>query len=413
LMLRRDREPVIVEQAHGGSLLTGFGAAALMLIAAWPLSVFYNEPRVAPVMAVLSLALMLNGANVVPLAVLQQRLEYRRVALIEFVRAIAQASTVLVCAFLDFRYWSLALGLVVGSVAARIVTGRYVTIAARRPTRAVLGPTALYARQLVIGVLAWYAYANSDFVVLGRVVGMAALGYYQFAWNIAQLPGEKLGNVLQAVILPFFGAIGDNKEALRHYYCLLSELLIGVMLPVLVGFVLVSPIAIPMIFGAKWVASVPLVQILLLSTSIGTLALLSYHVLGATGQAMVGTRLNLVAAVLLPICFWAAARASGPRAVALVWLVAQPVLVGVPLYAMQSTIGLSVGQYFRALRAPFVSCAVMTLAVLAVGQLSGRVPAVVVLVIMCVTGAVAYAGAFRLLFPERVAAIVALWRSRK
>jgi O-antigen/teichoic acid export membrane protein len=413
LMLRRDKDPAVVAQAHGGAELVGLGAALLMLLAAWPLSRFYNEPRVAPVMVLLSLALQINGTNVVPMAVLQQRLEYRRVALIEFVRAIAQAGTVLVCAMLGLRYWSLAIGLVAGSIAARITTSRYITIGRQRPTREILGPTAHYARQMVIGVLAWYAYANSDFVVLGRVVGMSALGYYQFAWNIAQLPGEKLGNVLQAVILPFFGSIGDNKEALRHYYCLLSELMVGVMLPVLVGFVLVSPIAVPLIFGAKWEASVPLVQILLLSTSIATLALLSFHVLGATGQAMVGTRLNLGAVVVLPICFFLAAKLSGPRAVALVWLVAQPVLVGIPLVAMKSTIGLSIVEYFKALRAPVASCALMACAVFGVQVALGGAAPIVRLVAMCVAGAVVYAGAFRVLFPARVAAIVALWRSRK
>ena len=82
------------------------------------------------------------------------------------------------------------------------------------------------ARHLVVSALAWYLYSNADFAVVGRVAGLSALGYYQFAWNVAQLPGEKLANVLQAVVLPFFGSIGDDRNALRHYFLILSELLV-------------------------------------------------------------------------------------------------------------------------------------------------------------------------------------------
>ncbi len=413
VVMRRERDEDALGQIHGAAILSGIALALLMVLGAYPISRFYAEPRLAPVIAALSVVLVLSGANAIPLAVMQQGLQFKRLAAIDFGKAFAQASTVLICALLGFRYWSLAIGLVVGHVVALVWTRRCVVLRARRPDRLAIGATVEYAKHLVVGALAWYVYSNADFAVVGRVAGLSALGYYQFAWNVAQLPGEKLANVLQAVVLPFFGSIGDDAKALKHYFLILSELLVSVMLPVLVGFALVSPIAVPLIFGAKWLESVPIMQVLVICAALGSVSLLSQHVLGATGQAAVAARLNLTALVVLPTCFFIAAKISGPFAVACVWLLAQPFLVGYPLLKLRGTIGLSVREYLRNLLAPAACAGIMTAAVVLLQRAlgDGMLP-ILQLVLLSLTGAVVYLLAYFLLFKSRIDAILAVWRDR-
>lgn len=412
VVLRRDRDAAVVQEAHGAAIFVGFASALFMLLSAIPIARFYNEPRVAPVIAVLSVALLFSGANTVPLAALQQQLQYRRLAAIDFGKAIAQASTVLVCSLIGMGYWSLALGLLVGHVAAAALTRRYTAISPRRPTRVLLGPTLGYARYLMISAVAWYLYSNADFAIVGRVIGLSALGYYQFAWNIAQLPGEKLANVLQAVVGPFFGSIGDDRNALRHYFLMLSELLVSIMLPVLCGFALVSPIAVPLIFGAKWIVAVPVVQVLVLASALSSMALLSQHVLGATGEARVATRLNLSALLVMPVAFLIAARQSGSLAVAAVWLIAQPVLIGLPLFRMKRAIDLTLPAYFRSLKAPLVSALLMSACVGLLGSVVTPLVPILRLLVLCTVGAVVYVATFFVLFRDRVKAMTALWKAR-
>jgi teichuronic acid exporter len=412
VVLRRDRDDEVVRQAHGAAVATGIITALVMLLSAVPIARFYHEPRVAPVIALLSLALLFSGWNAVPLALLQQQLQYRRLAAIEFGKAIAQASTVLLCSMLGLGYWSLAFGLLVGHVAAMLATRRYAVVALRRPTHAVLGPTLEYARHLMVGSVAWYLYSNADFAIVGRVIGLSALGYYQFAWNIAQLPGEKLANVLQAVVGPFFGSIGDDRVALRHYFLVLSELLVSIMLPVLCGFALVSPIAVPLIFGAKWMAAVPVLQVLVMASALSSMALLSQHVLGATGDALVATRMNLTALVVMPIAFFLAARYISPLAVAGVWLIAQPVLIGLPLLRMKQAIDLPVSTYIRRLKAPLVSAAVMSICVTVAADLVSSMVPILQVVMLCALGAIVYGFVYVVFYRDRVHAIVALWKHR-
>lgn len=412
LVVRRERDEVLLRQAHGAGILLGGIMALVMLLAAYPLGQFYGEPRMVGMVAALSPVLLFSGMNTTPMAVLQQQLRYRRLAALEFAKAIVQAATVLCGALLGFGAWSLVAGLLAGNATAVLITRRWVPLAPARPTRRMLASTVTYARHLVVASTAWYMYSNADFAVVGRVAGLTALGFYQFAWNVAQLPGEKLGNVLQTVVGPFFGAIGDNIAQLKHYYLLLTELLASVMLPVLCGFGLAIPIAVPLVFGAKWLPAVPIMQILVICSAMSSVSTLGHHVLNATGNAAVGARVNLVALLVMPVAFYLAARLSGPLAVAGVWLIAQPVLIAVPLIRVRRAVGISLGAYAANLRAPFISSLVMTLMVLGIDLTLRDRGSVVRLVAMVISGAITYVGVYTTFFRPRIDAIVAVWRSR-
>lgn len=410
LVLRRERDDAVIRQSHATSIVIGAVMAAAMLAIAVPGARFYAEPKLAPVIAVLAGSLIVSGANAVPLAMLQQQLRYRELAAVEFSKAFVQALTVLLGALAGLRYWSLIDGIIAGQIAAFALTRRYIRVSVEAPSRAVLGPTLTYSRFLILGSIAWALYTNADFAVVGRVVGIAALGYYQFAWNIAQLPGEKLANIFQAVVGPFFGAIGSDKIALKHYFILLSELLVSVMLPVLCGFALVSPMAVPLLFGARWTPAVPLMQILVACAALGSFSQLTQHVLGATGQAAVNARVNAVALAVMPVAFYFSARFAGTFAVALVWLVAQPFLLGVPLFRAIRTIELPVGEYLRSLKAPIVASTGMVVLVLATSFLLQRSPAIQQLVVEIFAGVASYCAIYLVFFRDRIAAIVALRR---
>ena len=412
VLMQRQRNDEVLGQAYSASLLIGLAAAILLLLGALPMAGFYGEPRVAPLIAVLALLPIISGASSVPLAMLQQQLRYRAVAVVEFAKAALQAVVVLLCAVAGLRYWSLAIGTLAGNVVVFLLARRFVKLKLRKPSLNTLRPTLKYAGHLIVGAMAWYLYSNSDFVVVGRTAGLVALGYYQFAWNVAQLPGEKLGNILQSVVGPFFAAIGDDRAALRHYFLLLSEFLMSIMLPVLCGFALVSTLAVPLLFGAKWLAAVPTMQILVMCAAVSSMALLGQHVLTATGQADVSMKLSVSTLLVLPASFYFAARIWGPFAVACVWLVAQPILVGVVLSRIRQTLDMPISEYLLRLKAPFVCSGMMVGVIVIVREFTGGMAPALHLITLSALGALVYVVAFRTLFSERITAILAILRTR-
>ena len=184
------------------------------------------------------------------------------------------------------------------------------------------------------------------------------------------------------------------------------------MLPVLTGFALVAHIAVPLLFGDKWVPTVPIMQILVLSSAVSSLSMLNHHVLVASGYAAVGTRVTLVAAIVLPVTFYLAARFSVTLAVAGVWLIAQPVLTLVSLSNVRRAVQLPIRSYLVNLRAPVVCSALMAGVVIAVDSMLPSIPPIAKLIVLCAAGATAYMLIYLLLYRDRLTTFVTVWKSR-
>ena len=76
---------------------------------------------------------------------------------------------------------------------------------------------------VLVGRIAWYAYSNADFVTSGRVLGQTALGAYTIAWNLANVPVEKITGVLNNVTPGLFSIMQNDPPPLRRYLLNLNE----------------------------------------------------------------------------------------------------------------------------------------------------------------------------------------------
>ena len=409
VMLRRIDDTTTQAQLH--TVAIGFGAlfSVALALGAPVIADVFDDPRLAGVVLLLAVTPLLSGLFGIPLARLQQRLDYARIARIELLRSVGQSATVLGFALAGAGYWSLPAGIVATHALALALTARAAWLAPARPDWARVREPLAYMRHITGGVLLWHVAVSSDRAVGGRVLTLGAMGLYQFAWNIASLPGEKITNVLQAVAAPFFGNIGDDPVALRRYLLVMTETLALVIMPVLVGFALVAPAFVPLVFGAQWRDAVVPLQVLVLYALAQNLAVLLNLVLSAAGRAGVVTATNSALALVLPPLFWFAARGAGIVGLAAVWALVQPLMLGVPLLAMRRHLALSLRAYAGTLLPPAIGCAVMTAVVLGLEAATATYPVVYRLALAVAVGALAYAATTLLLFKGRLLALREVW----
>lgn len=413
LVVQRIRDERLVRQLHGACLLAGV-AGTVALSAASPLIArFYRDDRLVPLLLFLSLAFTASGLNAVPTARLQQRLAYKRLATNDLIKALTQAATVLVLALAGARYWAPAAGIVVASATSAVLSARLAWVRPARPRWQDLGAPVRFATHLIVGSLLWYGYSNADFAVVGRALDVTALGLYQFAWNIAQLPGEKITNVLQAVAGPLFGSVGDDRAMLRRYLLVVTESLAFVVLPVLSGFSLVAHDAIPLIFGAKWAASVQPLQVLVLYALSQNLMVLLSLALVAAGLARIASTTGIFFILVLPPSFYVAARTGGITAVALVWVLFQPVMFGIPLWHARRALSLRLREYVATLAGPVVASAVMAGAVWGTGVAMDGAAPLPRLAVMIPIGVATYALVVVAFFRTRIDALRDVWMTSR
>lgn len=381
--------------------------------AATPISIFFKEPAVRDIVLALATTFVIAGFKVLPYALLARDLEFRRMSRIDGFEATLQALATVVLAEAGYRYWSLVIGSIVASL-----TSTTLSLAARphrigwpRDFKPMVEPMTL-GWQVTVSRVAWYAYSNADFAIVGRVLGPRALGEYSLGWQIASIPVDKVSAVLGRVTLPVFAKVQDDLAELRRYVKGLSQGLAVITFPLAIGLALTANHFVLVLLGAKWHDAILPLQLLSLYAAFRSLTTLFPQILISIGHARRAMWISIVLAAVLPVAFYAGTR-WGTAGVAFAWMVAYPLLV-LPLLVMHTLrlIGLSGREYLGALRPAISAVLVMSVAVLVTSwglpRSWGDIPSLVAEVGV---GAAAYLGTLALFHSASLRAFKEVLRS--
>jgi O-antigen/teichoic acid export membrane protein len=222
------------------------------------------------------------------------------------------------------------------------------------------------------------------------------------AWNLANVPLEKLTSLVTTVLPTYLAAAQKEPAALRRYLRTLTEALALATFPATIGLALVANEVVPLVLGRKWQPAVLPLQVLAVYTTFRSIVALLPKVLTALGNPRFVMWNDLRALIILPTAFYIGSR-WGIAGIAWGWVAAYP-LVALPLYWKTfRTIEMNPGEYIRGLRPAVDGVLMMALAVGAVKWgISPRLPMVARLVLESVTGVIVYASAVFVMHRTRV-----------
>jgi O-antigen/teichoic acid export membrane protein len=105
------------------SIVFAFAIGGIILALAWPAALFYGDPRLFPILAVIAGSYLLVPFGIVPAALLQRRLDFRGLFFVNTGAAAAMAIVTISLAAAGWSAMSMALG-TVAQAAARAVIGQ-------------------------------------------------------------------------------------------------------------------------------------------------------------------------------------------------------------------------------------------------------------------------------------------------
>jgi O-antigen/teichoic acid export membrane protein len=94
---------------------------------------------------------------------------------------------------------------------------------------------------------------NADYVVIGRILGSTALGFYSIAWDLLRFIPDRLYKVVGRVALPLFSQIQDDDAQLRRHYCDFVGEISRILLPLMTAFAVAAPHVLQALYGARWI----------------------------------------------------------------------------------------------------------------------------------------------------------------
>ena len=344
------------------NVLLGVVILTLMLIAARPVSDFYGQPAVFWVVCALAWSPLIAGFENIGVVAFRKDLEFRKEFAYQIIRRLVGFAITVPLAFLLRNYWAL----VVGTLASRLagtIASYFVHPYRPRFSLAELESLFRFSRWLLLNNIVGFLKERSSDFVIGRLNGPAALGVYNVSYEIATMPTTALSAPINRALLPGFARIANDPEAMGAAYRNAIGMLSLIALPAAAGIFAVAPYLVPVALGQKWLAGVPLMEILAFN---GGLLLIHSSIctaLIAVGHPDRVVKTNAVYVVMLLGLLALLVPRLGLPGAAYAALTASVLCTPVYLWQVKRTVGILPSEFLRAVIRPVAAAMAMALVV--------------------------------------------------
>lgn len=246
--------------------LLGLAVALISIAAAEPLARFYHEPAVFWITCALAAGPVIGGCENIGVVEFRKELDFRKEFAFQISRRFVGFAVTLGLAVTLRSYWALVAGTLAARLAGTISSYRMHPFRPRLSLSEASSLLHFSKWMLFNNVLGFLKERMSD-VILGRLAGPAALGIYNVSYEFSNLPTTEIAAPVNRALLPGFAKFTDPTAVLSAYSNVISVLAL-VAIPSAAGLVAISHFFIPVVLGPRWIAGVPLMQVLAVSSAV-------------------------------------------------------------------------------------------------------------------------------------------------
>jgi O-antigen/teichoic acid export membrane protein len=356
--------------AFWGAVATGGALTAVGLATADPIAALFDEPRLAPILRVLSLSFMLSGVVSVQVALLRRSLEFRKLAIRTLVATGGGGVVGIVLAFMGFGAWAL----VGQQLAATVLSAMLLAwLSSWHPG---LSAGVAEFRQLfrygvnVVGSdFLSFVSRNADNLLIGAVLGSGPLGVYVVGYRLLGVSQTLLLNVARRVTFPAFSLLQQDAGRMVNAYFRVTRTAGVVVFPGYTALAIMAPELTIVLFGARWADAGWVAATLFVIGPVLAVQAFSNSMLNAAGYPEVVLRFRLITAVANLVGFALAVR-FGIVAVAGAFVLRGYLLLPLNLAWMRRYVGVETRAYLEQLLPPASAALAMGLAMVAIRLLA-------------------------------------------
>lgn len=285
IVQRAELEPRHLRTAFSVSLILSIAVAAAIWLLSPLIAAFFDYPEIEPVVKTLTLVFPIHGLGLVAESLAQREMNFRLLANSTTVSIFVGYVVVGIgMAALNFGVWSLVAATLVTAFLRMVILNFYFPPKGFVPERRAFGELAYFGGGFTVARIANYGALQVDYLVVGRMLGLTALGFYGRAYQLMSVPASTFGQVLDDVLFPSMAKIQDDTRRLGAIYLRGVSLIALVMLPVSVVAFILAPEIVRAVLGSNWDATVLPFQILIVGLLMRTSYKMSDSLTRATGE---------------------------------------------------------------------------------------------------------------------------------
>jgi PST family polysaccharide transporter len=281
------------------NIAVGVGLAALQVAVAPFAAAFYRTPLVATIMMVTAIGYLIAPLGATHSTLLSKEMQFMKTTLPGIVIAVIGTSFTVLLAYLGFGVWSFVIpGLALAPFGV-VVSWK---LCPWRPRLKLNFPywrrIFRYGKHLLGSDLLGYFIHNTDYLLVGRFLGAAALGIYTFGFNLGMFAVNNVTWIVGRVTFPAFSKLQSDPENLKRAFLKTMRFIAILSFPLMFGQFVISPEYISVIYSDKWLPAVGPFRLIVLYGVARSVASPGGQILNAVGRPDIALKWNVA---LLPI----------------------------------------------------------------------------------------------------------------
>lgn len=258
----------------------------ILYISAPAVSRFYDIPLLSSVLRVQGIVLIINALNIVQTNQLRKSINFKRLAVIYIVSQIVGAVCAIVLAYMGWGVWAL----VAQQIIASSITSVILWVMNRWLPQLCFSFDSFkqlfsFGGFILASNLINTFCNNVQGLLIGKFFNPAILGYYTQAYKLEDVASHSISSVVEQVAYPVFSKVQSDNDGLKNVIYRLILSIAYVTFPMMLILVLIAEPLIGLLYGEKWLPSVPYFQIICIGGIAVCLQGVTYLAIASIGKS--------------------------------------------------------------------------------------------------------------------------------
>jgi O-antigen/teichoic acid export membrane protein len=357
LIQRKEGAEGLFDTAWTLGLIRGGVLAGVLVGFAPAVGTFFSSPEAVAIVQVMALTPLIDALQNIGVVELRKELTYGPYYVLHMSGVAADLCVAVPLALWLGNAWALVggwLALTVVQVVMSYVLHPY------RPTlrlnRGEVGELLTYGRWVLGSTALGWLITDGVHAVVGRLLGVQALGLYQMAWRVASLPTTDVTQVVAGVTVAAYAKLQDFPERVRLAYLRVVTVVALFAVPIAVGIGLYGKDLVRFLLGDRWLAVVPIVQILALFGLVRSISNTAGPLFLGMGRPRLQTLGAIVELTLLAGLVGPLSLRLGPAGTAVAVTAGSVAGAAVSLWVVDRLLRVSAAQLASSLGWPLLAC---------------------------------------------------------
>lgn len=247
---------------------------------------YYHMPQLSGVLRVMAINLIITGIFAVQKTRLQKMLAFKTIALVNISAYTLGAAIAILMAFNNWGVWSLV-GLQLSYALFSVVMVGIITrwLPDLRFSKSSMRELFGFGGYIMAANILQTICQNLQGVIIGKRFSATQMGYFSQSYKLDQITSHSIPQVIVQVMYPVYASIQDERERLNEMVLMNMRVIAFIVYPILTVLIIVAAPLIELLYGEKWLPSVPYFRILCVGGFFVSLQNLNFYAVAAVGKS--------------------------------------------------------------------------------------------------------------------------------